>query len=338
MSHPKTYSAYAFTEKGGTLQKLIIDWQDPKDGEIVVKVLACGVCGSDEFVETGALGMQYPHVPGHEIVGEIVAVPPNEKNYKVGQRVGGAWHGQHCFSCTPCRSGDFTLCEHTEANGIHRDGGYAEYATLRSEAVVNVPTDIDPAEAAPLLCAGVTVFNALRNMSYVPGDLVAIQGIGGLGHLAIRFARKMGLRPVAISTSADKKDVASRLGAVAYLDSSKLDIGKALTEMGGAKIIVVTANNPDVLNNFIEGLSIGGTLLILSFPPTTPINLVPLIFKRASLRGWPAGDPKACEDTIAFAQSAGIRSLVTTFPLDKAQEAYEFRSKARFRAVIVPNA
>ncbi|KAK7692069.1 hypothetical protein QCA50_005474 [Cerrena zonata] len=201
MTHPESFKAFAFPERHGKLQKITLPWKDPKDGEVVVKVLACGVCGSDEFLEEGHFGATYPRIPGHEIVGDIVQISPTVTQWKVAN----------------------SLMELREMADTQ------EYVTLRAEVLVNLPADTDPAEVAPLLCAGVTVFNALRHMDYGPGDLVAVQGIGGLGHLAIQYARKMGLRPVAISTSPSKKDLALRLGAEAFLDSSKEDIGKALT-------------------------------------------------------------------------------------------------------------
>ncbi|CAL1710807.1 unnamed protein product [Somion occarium] len=337
MSHPKQYTAYAFTEKGGKLQKITVDWKDPQQGEVVVKVLACGVCGSDEFVENVAIpSIKLPRIPGHEIIGEVVAIPSSEKLFKVGQRVGSGWHGGHCFTCNNCRRGIFNLCENEDINGISRDGGYAEYATLRSEALLPIPDDLNVAEAAPLLCAGVTTFNSLRHMDTQPGDIVAVQGIGGLGHLGIQFASKMGFRTVALSSSPDKADLAKRLGATAYIDSSQTDQGKALQEMGGAKVIMITAQSGKAIEGLIDGLSLDGQMLILGFPEATPIWLPALIGKRASIRGWPSGSAKDSEETIEFAKFAGVKCMIQEFPLDKAQEAYEHRGKARFRAVIVP--
>ncbi|KAI0070919.1 GroES-like protein [Panus rudis PR-1116 ss-1] len=338
MSNPETYTGYAFKQKGGKLEKVTFDWKDPQDGEVVVKVLACGVCGSDEMVENvGMPIVQLPRVPGHEIVGEIVAVGPNEEKWKVGERVGGGWHGGHCFTCDYCRAGEFNICEKEEVNGNSMDGGYAEYSTLRSEALVPVPTDMDPAEAAPFLCAGVTVFNSLRNMSTKPGDIVAVQGIGGLGHLAIQFAKKMGFRTVALSSSPSKKELFEKLGIDEYIDGSKEDQGNALQKLGGAKVIMCTAMSAKAMEGLIDGLGLDGQLLVLSFPKdSVPLYAPALISKRLSIRGFPSGKPKDIEETFEFMNTNGVRCLVENFPLEKAQEAYEHRAKARFRAVIVP--
>ncbi|KAK7689391.1 hypothetical protein QCA50_007183 [Cerrena zonata] len=337
MAHPKQYTAFAFTEKGGKLQKISVDWKDPQEGEVVVKVLACGVCGSDEFVENVAFPfINLPTVPGHEIVGEVVAVPQSEKLWKIGQRVGSGWHGGHCLTCDTCRSGIFNLCDNVAINGVSRDGGYAEYATLRSEALLPIPEDMSPSEAAPLLCAGVTTYNSLRHMDVKPGDLVVVQGIGGLGHLAIQFANKMGYRTVALSSSADKQDLAKRLGAAHYIDGSQEDIAQALQKLGGAKVIVYTSQSSSMLESMIGGLAIDGQLLILGFPEATPLYLPSLIGKRASIRGWPSGTPRDSEETIDFAKFAGVKCMVQEFPLEKVQEAYDNRAKARFRGVIVP--
>ncbi|KAL4252211.1 hypothetical protein ABKN59_005546 [Abortiporus biennis] len=338
MSHPKSYTAYAFTEKGGNLVKKTVDWKDPKPGQVVIKVLACGVCGSDEGVRYGAFGPNFPRVPGHEIVGEIVQVhPETDSHFKIGQRVGGGWHGGHCHSCNSCRSGDFITCENQTINGVTVDGGYAEYVTLRTEALVHVTEDIDPAEAAPMLCAGITTFNSLRNMGVKSGDTVAVQGVGGLGHFAIQFARAMGYRVVALSTSGAKKDLAEKLGAHIYIDGSQVDHVKALQEIGGARLIMCTAPTAKGVPELLNGLSVGGKLLILGVPPEpSSIPLGALISKRTSICGWPSGSAKDSEETVEFAKLAGIHCMIEKFPLEKAQEAYDHRSKARFRAVITP--
>ncbi|OBZ78159.1 Alcohol dehydrogenase [Grifola frondosa] len=336
--HPASYTAYAFIEKEGKLQKIDVQWKDPQAGEIVVKVLACGVCASDEIVQEQPWPTGLPRVPGHEIIGDIIAVSPAEKLWKVGQRIGSGWHGGHCFVCNSCRSGDFMVCEKEGINGIFTDGGYAEYVTLRSEACANIPDDLDPAEAAPLLCAGITTFNALRNMSVEPPEYVAVQGIGGLGHLGLQFARHMGFRTVALSSSSAKEELSRSLGAHEYIDGSKVDQGKALSALGGAKVILCTAPNPHAIETLIPGLAVDGQLVLLalawenfSFP-----RVAALISKRLSLRGWPSGTAKDSEDCVTFAKAHGIKCMVERFPLDKAQEAFDRRSSARFRAVIIP--
>ncbi|KZT64746.1 GroES-like protein [Daedalea quercina L-15889] len=337
MAHPKSYKALAFTEKGGNLTPITFDWHDPEPGEVVVKVIACGVCASDEAAKYGLLpGAKFPIVPGHEIVGDVVAIPPTEKKWKIGQRVGGGWHGGHCYSCDRCSAGDYITCANEAINGISRHGGYAEYATLRTEAVVALPDGMDPAEVAPLMCAGVTTFNSLRNMSCKPPQYVAVQGIGGLGHLGIQFANKMGFRVVALSSSPAKAELARELGAEIYLDGSKVNQSEALLQLGGASLIMCTAPNPEVIRGLIPALAVNGELLILALTEETSLPLIALIQKRASIRGWPSGTAADSEDCVRFAKAHGIKTMVTRFPLDKAQEAYDHRSSARFRAVILP--
>ncbi|KAI0714335.1 GroES-like protein [Cerioporus squamosus] len=336
-SHPDTYTAYAFTKKGGKLNKVTVPWRDPQHGEIVVKVLACAVCGSDEQVPLANLPIQYPRIPGHEIIGDVVAVPATEKLWKVGQRVGGGWHGGHCMACPSCRKGDYVTCSKEDINGIFRDGGYAEYCTLRSEAVVSVPEDMDPAEAAPILCAGVTCFNALRHMDVTPPEWVAVQGIGGLGHLGIQFAKAMGYRVIALSSGPSKEALARELGAHEYIDGSKVNQAEALQALGGAKVIMCTAPSAENIQQLLPGLALDGTLLLIALEGA-PITVSPisLLVKRQKIRGWLCGDAEDSEDTLAFARAHNIKVMVQKFPLDKAQEAYDHRSTARFRAVIIP--
>ncbi|KAH9902936.1 GroES-like protein [Cubamyces lactineus] len=358
LPHPDSYIAYAFTQVGGKLNKMVFPWKDPKDNEIVVKVLACGVCGSDATVREGGFGVEYPRVPGHEITGDVVAISPTEKVWKLGQRVGGGWHGGHCHTCARCRMGDFIQCVNEDINGVRRDGGYAEYVTLRSEAVAAIPDNMEPTEAAPLLCAGVTTFHSLRSMDVIPPDYVAVQGIGyvtiptsiasepstevslchsGLGHLALQIANAMGYRVVALSSSSSKEALARELGAHEYIDGSKEDQAAALQALGGAKVIMCTAPNADAIQNLMPGLAIGGTMLLVALE-ANPITFspIPIIASRLSIRGWPSGVATDSEDCLQFAKAHGIKCMVQLFPLDKAQEAYDHRSSARFRAVIVP--
>jgi len=334
---PKSYVAYAFLEKGGDLVRQEIPWKNPQQGQVIVKVLACGVCASDDAVKHGMFGMKYPRIPGHEIIGNVVAVGSGVNRLKVGQRVGGGWHGGHCFDCGNCRSGDFVTCSNEDINGISRDGGYAEYVALRAEAVAVIPDGLDAAEAAPLLCAGVTTFNSIRNMDVHPGDIAAVQGIGGLGHLAVQFASKMGLHTIALSSSDSKRELATQLGAAEYIDGSKENQAEALASRGGAKLIVCTAPSPKVIQGLLPGLAVGGQLLVLAVSEAAELPLMQLIQKRTSIRGWPSGTAKDSEDALKFYQQQKINCMVETFPLDKAQEAYDHRSNARFRAVIVPS-
>ncbi|CAL1710921.1 unnamed protein product [Somion occarium] len=333
----KTYTAYGFTEPKGQLKKLEVKWKDPQKNEVVVKVLACGVCGSDDVVQDQAFPTGLPRIPGHEIVGDVAAVHPTETRFKVGDRVAAGWHGGHCFSCQQCLEGDFVLCEKADINGIIRDGGYAEYATLRTECLFHVPKDLDPAETAPLVCAGITAFNSLRNMDTTPGDLVAVQGIGGVGHLAIQYAKAMGFRTVAISSSDSKREIAQRLGATHFIDASKGSVGQALQQLGGARVVMCNAPNTKAMEDALMGLRPKGQLLLIALDRgAVTVPIFPLVSKRISVRGWAVGTVKDNIDCIAFSQLAGIKCLVERFPLDKAQEAYDHRASAKFRAVIVP--
>ncbi|KAH9948637.1 GroES-like protein [Amylocystis lapponica] len=334
---PKNYTAYAFTRKDGPLEKITVDWKDPQPGEVVVKVLACGVCAGDEIVKGQYMPfVSYPRIPGHEVVGIVAAVPSTERKWRIGERVGSGWHGGHCHGCSRCRKGDFVTCVEGDINGIKRDGGYAEYVTLRSEAVVSVPEDMDPAEAAPLLCAGVTTFNSLRHMDINPPELVAVQGIGGLGHLGIQFARAMGYQTVALSTSSAKEAVSRELGAHEYVDSSKENQTAALQRLGGAKVIMCTASNSAAIEALIPALANDGTLLLLALSHNLNLPVGPMIMKRITVRGWPFGSPADSEACIHFVQVHGIKTLVETFPLEQAQKAFDARASSLFRAVIVP--
>ncbi|KAH9850276.1 GroES-like protein [Lenzites betulinus] len=337
VAHPDSYTAYAFLEVGGKLQKITVPWRDPKDNEVIVKVLACGVCGSDAVIPDGLYPTAWPRIPGHEIVGDIVALPESEKVWKLGQRVGGGWHGGHCQTCSRCRLGDFITCPSEDINGVSRDGGYAEYAILRSEAVVQIPDGMDPIQAGPLLCAGITVYNSLRHMNAIPPDYVAVQGIGGLGHLALQVANAMGFRAVALSSGSGKEAMARELGAQEYIDGSKVDQAEALKALGGAKVIICTAPNSKIMQSLIGGLAVDGTLLFIALA-TEPITISPvsLIGGRLSIRGWPSGHATDTEACLVFAKAHNIKCLVETFPLEKAQEAYDHRASARFRAVLVP--
>ncbi|EJF61518.1 GroES-like protein [Dichomitus squalens LYAD-421 SS1] len=340
LPHPDTYSAYAFMERGGDLQKIIVKWRDPNPGEIVVKVLACGICATDGILHTTALPVpiQFPRVPGHEIVGDVVAVSATETKWQLGQRVGAGWHGGHCHTCPRCVIGEYFTCSQVDINGILRDGGYAEYIVLRSEAMVAVPRDLEPTEVAPLMCAGMTCFNSLRNMDAQVLEYVAIQGVGGVGHLGIQIAKAMGFRVIAISSSGDKEAVARELGAHEYIDCSKVDPVQALQALGGAKVIMCTVPDIHAAMKLLPGLAVDGTLLPLTLE-TEPIVIPPIALhpSRYAIKGWGAGVAKDIEVCLTFAQAQNIRAIVETFPLDRAQEAYNRLTTAKFRAVIVPN-
>ncbi|KAI9749031.1 MAG: Saccharopine dehydrogenase [Chaenotheca gracillima] len=336
-SLPKTFKAAVFESQGAPLTIKEITLQPPKEGEVLVKVIASGVCGSDAHVQAGAFGNAFPITPGHEIVGQVAAVGPGEKQWKVGERVGGPWHGGHDGTCKQCRRGQYQMCSNASINGVTRDGGFAEYVILSTEAVVSVPEDIDPAQAAPLLCAGVTVFNAIRKMDILHGGIVAVQGLGGLGHLAIQYANKMGYRVVAISSSAAKEDFAKKLGAHDYINTAKEDAAEKLQALGGAALVVCTASNPDAMGGFLGGLEAGGKLLILAPAGETKVNTIAMITKGLSVHGWPSGHSLDCEEAIEFAQVHDVNCMIEKFPLKDAQKAFERMTSGnvRFRSVLV---
>ncbi|CCM05229.1 uncharacterized protein FIBRA_07439 [Fibroporia radiculosa] len=331
---PQTYTAYAFLERGGPLREIQVPWKNPEPGRVVVRVLADQVTKDQWFPTT-----VFPRVPGHEIIGDVVAIGQGETTWKVGDRVGAGWFAGYCKTCDRCRKGDFVTCRTMvgQANGVGTDGGYAEYATVRSESLAKIPTDIDPVEAAPLLCAGVTCFNALRNMHAPIPSLVAIQGIGGLGHLAIQFSHRMGFRTVALSSTADKKELAMELGADDFISGSAAEQATALKAMGGAHVILCTAPDPEGMSTLIDGLTFDGQFVVLPLvPKAISVPILTMLSQRLSIRGWPYGTGMDCEDTVNFSKLHGIKAMVKTFPLNKSDEAYEHRSTARFRAVIIP--
>ncbi|KAI9842570.1 MAG: hypothetical protein M1837_007084 [Sclerophora amabilis] len=334
---PKTFKAAVFESKDAPLTLKEFPLEAPKEGEVLVKVLAAGVCGSDASVQSAAFGNSFPIIPGHEIVGDVAAVGPGETIWKEGDRVGGAWHGGHDGVCKACKRGMFQMCEAEAINGVTRNGGYAEYVTLRTEAVVRVPEELDPAATAPLLCAGVTTFNAMRKMSIPPGEIVAIQGLGGLGHLAVQYAAKMGYRVVALSSSAGKEEFARKLGADEYIDSSKEDPAERLAGMGGAAMIVATAPNASVMGGLVNGLDTGGKLLVLAPSGDMTVSTASLILQGRSVHGWPAGASLDSEEAIRFSQLHGVDCMIEKFGLKDAQRAYEQMTSGtvRFRSVLV---
>jgi len=342
-SLPKTFRAAVFQEKGKPLVFEDRELKHPQPGSILVKVEACGVCHSDAVVQAGMMN-SFPIIPGHEIIGRVAAVGQEAgqshaygaERFKVGDRVGGAWHGGHDGSCKACCKGYYQMCENEEINGVSRDGGYAEYVTLRSEAAVPIPEDVDAAKYAPLLCAGVTVFNSMRKQNKATGSLVAIQGLGGLGHLAIQYARKAGYRVVALSSSGAKEDFARKLGAHEYLDGSKVDQAEELQKLGGADMIVATAPNPEIMGKLVGGLGILGTLILLAPVGELKINSLPMIMKGASVTGFPSGHTIDSQEAIEFARIHDVNCLVETFPFAEAQKAFDHMvsGNVRFRSVI----
>ncbi|KAI0451991.1 alcohol dehydrogenase [Xylaria acuta] len=336
-SLPKTYRAAVMVKAGEPVVIKELELKQPGPGQILAKVLACGVCHTDIFVGGGAFGDVFPRVPGHEIVGEVVSVGENVTRFSNGDRVGGPWHGGHDNSCRSCARGQYQMCDDGKINGVSFDGGYAEYVLLREEAVVRVPKDLDAAQAAPLLCAGVTTFNAMRKQHVEQGNLVAIQGLGGLGHLAVQYANKMGYRTVAISSGSSKRDFARQLGAHEYIDASKDDPVETLQSMGGAAMIIATAPNPKSVGPLLGGLQPGGKLVVLAPVGPVEFDTGTMITKGASVSGWPSGHALDSEEAILFSQTHGIKCMVEKFTLDEAAKAMEHcgSGKVRFRGVLV---
>ncbi len=311
---------------------------EPGAREARIRVHACGICHSDQFVVEGLWpGLSLPRVPGHEVAGVVDAVGSEVKHVKPGQRVGVGWYGGHCGTCSACREGDFILCENGRITGFTYDGGYAEYMIVPVEALAFVPDGISFAEAAPLLCAGVTTFNALRHSEARPGDLVAIQGLGGLGHLGVQFARAMGFRTVALARGAEKASVAQKLGAHEYVDTTKGNAGESLAKMGGARAILATAPSGQAMTDLVSGLGRNGSLIILAAPfdPFT-VAAPSLIMGRRRIQGWPGGQASDSTDAVRFAVLENIRPMIETFPLQEVNAAYErmLQGKVRFRAVL----
>lgn len=307
-------------------------------GEVRIRVYACGVCHSDLFVTDGLWpGLQLPRVTGHEVAGVIDAVGEGVTTWKVGDRAGVGWHGGHDGTCTACLKGQFINCEHGDITGITRDGGYAEYMVAPAVAVAPVPEGMGFAEAAPLLCAGVTTFNALRHSGAQVGDVVAIHGIGGLGHLGVQYAKAMGFHTVAIARGAEKAPLAQQLGASVYIDSDREDAVAALQKLGGAKTILATAPSAAAIAPLVGGLSVEGTLMIVAAPfEPMPVAIPALVTRKLSIRGWPSGTAADSTDAMAFAKQTGVRPMIQPFPLSQAQEAVHWMTtgKARFRAVL----
>ncbi|MDT0644858.1 alcohol dehydrogenase [Zunongwangia sp. F363] len=326
-------------EKGGEFVVVDIDKPSPKENEVLIKVEACGICHSDAIVKEGIFPIDYPRVPGHEVVGIVEEVGERVTNWKKGQRVGVGWHGGHCFTCEPCRRGDFINCENAKISGISYDGGYTEFMTAPHEAVASVPDELSSADAAPLLCAGITVYNAIRNSGVTAGDTVAVQGIGGLGHLAVQYAAKMGMRTVAISTSDDKKELASKLGAHHFINTGEQDAAEELQKLGGADLILATAPNSKAISSVIDGIGINGKIVMVA-ATGEPVEVSPmqLLQGRKTAAGWASGTAMDSEDTLNFSALSGTTPMIEEFPLDKVNEAYDkmINNKARFRVVLRP--
>jgi D-arabinose 1-dehydrogenase-like Zn-dependent alcohol dehydrogenase len=314
------------------------DIPEPGPGSVRVKVQACGICHSDSLVTEGNFPLvEYPRVPGHEVIGVVDAVGSGVTRWSPGQRAGVGWHGGNCGYCDACRRGDFFACQtFTAITGITADGGYAEYMIARAEALALVPDELSAVEAAPLMCAGVTTFNGLRNSGARPGDLVAVLGLGGLGHLGVQYAAKSGFRTVAIARGKEKEALARQLGARHYIDSQAQDPAVELRKMGGASVILATVTNGDAMAAVVGGLGTKGTLMVIGASPSLTVSPGNLIGGRLSVRGWYSGTSIDSQDTLAFSALAGVRSMNEVFPMERVAEAYDrmLSGRARFRAVL----
>src|SRR5580700_2264224 len=314
------------------------DLPEPARHEVRIRVRACGVCHSDVVTVEGMMpGLTYPRIPGHEVIGEIDALGPDVEGWAVGDRVGVGWFGGSCGYCQRCRRGEAFACENIHgATGVTRDGGYATHMLALASALAHVPEALDSVDAAPLLCAGITTFNALRNCGAKPGDLVAIHGVGGLGHLGIQFAARQGFRTVAVNRGRDKEALARKLGAHDYIDSAAGDPAQALQAMGGAKAIIATVTSAEAMQAIAGGLGVNGTMMVIGAVGALTVDSLDLLGKRASVRGWYGGTSVDSEDTLLFSRINDIASMNEIFPLEEAQAAYDrmMSGKARFRVVL----
>ncbi|KAL4867603.1 hypothetical protein BDV12DRAFT_209746 [Aspergillus spectabilis] len=336
MSLPETYKRAVFKELGHPLTVEDAPLKLPGTKELLIKVEACGVCYSDMYSQYNGLGGGFPIVPGHEIIGKVAAVGSDVRDWNVGDRIGAGWHGGHDGTCKACKKGWFQMCDNTAVNGATKEGGYAEYCIIRAESAVHIPANVDAATYAPILCAGLTVFNSIRNMNIRAGETVAVQGLGGLGHLAIQYAKHMGYRVIAISRGTDKEGAARELGADDFIDSSTGDAGEQLAALGGAALAITTASTGETITPLLKGLGILGKLLVLSFPSEFTLNPADLLKYGLSVQFWPSGHPSDAEEAIRFAENNNIKSVIEKFPLSQAQQAFDsiLSGKVRFRAVI----
>lgn len=330
--------AAQITRPGGPIEIIERPLPQPGAGWVRIKIQACGICHSDSLVKDGHWpGLQYPRIPGHEVVGMIDALGAGVSQWKEGQRVGVGWHGGHCGYCDACRNGDFFGCKVAlQITGISFDGGYADYMLAPAIAVAMVPEQLSPLEAAPLMCAGITTYNALRNSNARPGDVVAVLGLGGLGHLGVQYAAKMGFKTVGIARGQDKEALARKLGAHHYIDSQAQDPAAELQKLGGAKVILATATNGDAMSAVQGGLGINGTLMVIGAAQSMQVSPLVLITGRRSVKGWYSGTALDSQDTLAFSALSGVRSMNEEYPLGRAAEAYDrmMSGKARFRVVL----
>jgi D-arabinose 1-dehydrogenase-like Zn-dependent alcohol dehydrogenase len=333
-----TMRAAQVSRAGGPFEIVQREIPEPAEDWIRVKVQACGICHSDSLVKDGLWpGLQYPRVPGHEVVGLVDAVGSRVSQWKVGHRVGVGWHGGHCGYCDACRRGEFFGCQVAlKVTGISFDGGYADYMVAPAIAAASVPDDLSPADAAPLMCAGITTYNALRNSDARAGDLVAVLGLGGLGHLAVQYAARMGFRTVGIARGKDKEALARKLGAHHYIDSQAQDAAAELQKLGGARVIIATVTNGGAMSAVQGGLGLNGTLVVIGAADSIQVSPLLLIMGARAIKGWYSGTAIDSQDTLRFSVLTGVRSMNEVFPLEKVSEAYDRMAsgKARFRVVL----
>lgn len=333
-----TMKAAQVGRPGGPLEIVERAVPEPGPGWVRVRVQACGICHSDEFTKEGHWpGIQYPRVPGHEIAGVVDAVGSGVTTWTKGQRVGVGWYGGHCGHCSACRRGEFVNCEFLPVPGISYDGGYEEYMLAPADALALMPEGISPEEAAPLMCAGITTFNALRHSGAGPGDLVAIQGVGGLGHLGIQYANKFGYKVAAVSRGTSNAALARKLGAHHYIDSQATNPAEELKKLGGARVILCTAPSGKAMTELFDGLGTNGKMVVVG-ASMEPIQVTPiqLIMGRKALQGWPSGTSADSEDTLNFSVLTGVRPMIEKYPLERAAEAYDrmISGKAEYRVVL----
>ena len=323
--------------RGGPIEIVERPIPAPDAGCVRIRVLACGICHSDSLTKEGHYpGIQYPRVPGHEVAGVIDAVAPGITGWQTGQKVGVGWNGGYCGHCEPCRRGEFFACVTHQVTGVTYDGGYAEYMIAPASAVALMPQDLPPLEAAPLMCAGLTTFNALRNSTARPGDVVAVLGLGGLGHLGIQYAAKMGFHSVGIARGKDKEPLARSLGASTYIDSQSQDPAAELLKLGGAKIILATATSGEAMSAVQGGLAVNGTMLVVGAAQSMQVSPLLLLSGCRSIKGWYSGTSIDSQDTLAFSARTGVRSMNEIYPLERVADAYDrmMSGQARFRVVL----
>jgi D-arabinose 1-dehydrogenase-like Zn-dependent alcohol dehydrogenase len=326
------------SKAGGDFEIVERQIPNPGPGQVRIKVRACGVCHSDVFTKEGSWpGIQYPRVPGHEVAGVIDELGVGVSGWSEGQRTGVGWHGGHDGTCLSCRRGDFRNCQNLKIAGISYDGGYQQYMVAPVEALTAIPESLNDVETAPLLCAGITTYNALRHSGALPGDLVAVLGVGGLGHLGIQFANKFGYKVAAIGRGSEDATLAKKLGASVYIDSKSTNAREALQKLGGAQVVLATAPSSKAMSELIDGLGPNGKLMVIGVA-AEPIEVTPvqLVNGSRTIQGWASGTPVDAEDTLRFAELSGVRPMIETYPLEKAAEAYArmMSGKAQFRVVL----